>query len=150
MNVSEDSDMDEAVVSALRILLRAFLLDETRFPPAEGRARYNTLDFQTLAHVAAHPGQSAASLAAHLSVSPTTAQSAIERLVRRGLLTREPSAWSRRAVALKLTDEGRDLTEAIGRQDRSNVRVMLDALEPERRAAFVADIVRIAHKIASR
>jgi len=133
---------------AIRVLLRTFTVDETRFPPAEGRMKYNALDFQTLHYLSLTPGCTGAALARFLGVSPTTAQSVIDRLVRRGLVSRDANPASGRAVALSLTAEGRDVQAAIERQDVANCQTMLASLPAAQRRTFVDQLDRITAAIA--
>jgi DNA-binding MarR family transcriptional regulator len=133
--------------ASIRSLLRAFTVDESRYPPAEGKIRYNGPEFQTLHFVGHHPNCSSAALAAFLGVSPTTAQSVIERLIKRGLILRQRSDEDKRAVALTLTQEGEAMRAAINRQDRHNCETMLAALPEAERSAFVMQMAQIARAI---
>ncbi len=133
--------------ASIRSLLRAFTIDETRYPSAEGKIRYNGPEFQTLHFVGLNPGCSSAALAAFLGVSPTTAQSVIERLIKRGLILRARSSGDKRAVALNLTAEGETVRAAIHRQDQRNCETMLAALPEAERSAFVARMAQIAQAI---
>jgi DNA-binding MarR family transcriptional regulator len=138
--------MDDAqkMADVLRILLRTFTIDESRFPSAEGQMRYNGADFQTLHFVGGKPGCAGLELASFLGVAPTTAQSIIDRLVKRGYIERLRSTDDRRAVALSLTDSGEVLRAAITRQDQANCRQMLASLPAVDRGAFVAQLEQIA------
>ncbi len=139
----------ENLLDAIRTLLRAFTVDETRFPPAEGRIKYNPHDFQSLYFIAGHPGCRGADLAAFLGVAPTTAQSVIDRLIERRFVLRTENPDSRRAVALHLTDEGVEVTQAIRRQDIANCRAMLSALPKAERKRFAEQMTIIAEAIAA-
>lgn len=143
------SDAEE-LLEAIRVLLRAFTVDENRFPPAEGRIKYNPHDFQTLFFVAGNPGCRGAELATFLGVAPTTAQSVIDRLIERGFVLRAENTQDRRAVSLYLTDEGVDVTQAIRRQDLANCRAMLSALPKTERKRFAQHMALIADSIAAR
>jgi DNA-binding MarR family transcriptional regulator len=136
--------MADAMVENIRTLLRTFTIDERRFPAMDGQMRYNGPDFQTLHFVGRRPGCKSAELAAFLGVVPTTAQSVIERLIKRGLIARTPHATSKRAVALTLTREGEAARDAINAQDRANCQAILAALPAKARADFVAQLGQIA------
>jgi DNA-binding MarR family transcriptional regulator len=133
--------------ASIRSLLRAFTVDEARYPPAEGKIRYNGPEFQTLHFVGLHPDCSSAALAGFLGVSPTTTQSVIDRLIKRGLIIRQPSNADKRAVALNLTHEGEAMRAAINRQDQRNCETMLAALPEAERSQFVAKMAQIAQAI---
>lgn len=52
-------------------------------------------------------------LAAHTATEPSTLSRVVDGLLQRGLLVRDRSGEDARALALNLTDEGRDLTQRI-------------------------------------
>jgi DNA-binding MarR family transcriptional regulator len=83
-------------------------------------------------------------LANFLGVAPTTAQSVIDRLIKRGLLARTRHATNNRAVALSLTDEGVAVRSAINAQDRANCQAMLAALPVKVQGSFIAQLSQIA------
>jgi DNA-binding MarR family transcriptional regulator len=132
---------------SIRVLLRAFTIDENRFPPAEGRMKYNAIDFQTIAFIARHKGCKALDVAQFLGIAPTTAQSAIDRLVAGGLVARERGETDRRVVELTLTADGRAVHAAIRRQDRANCALMLGALPESERMNFVTQLKQIAARV---
>jgi DNA-binding MarR family transcriptional regulator len=132
-----------ALAEKLRILLRAFTIDERRFPSAEGKLRYNGIDFQTIHFIAANPGCSALSVAQHLGVAATTLQSVIDRLVRKAIVQRDKSPVDGRAVALSLTEVGHDISAAIRRQDEANCGIMLASLN----AIEGRDLILLLEKI---
>ncbi len=140
----------EALADSIHTLLRVFTVNEKIFPPAEGQTKYNGIDFQTLGFLSTNPGCRARDLADYLGVAPTTVQSALDRLIKRGLVTRKPSPSSGRDVSLELTDDGRTLRAAIRRQDLSNCATMLSALPKSERARFIKSIQRVAASMADR
>jgi DNA-binding MarR family transcriptional regulator len=135
----------DTMAASIRTLLRTFTIDERRFPPAKGQLPYNGADFQTLHFVGTYPGCKSAELAAFLGVAPTTAQSVIDRLIKRGLISRSQHAKSKRAVALTLTAQGATVRDAINAQDRANCQAMLAALPAKVHASFVAQLSQISH-----
>jgi DNA-binding MarR family transcriptional regulator len=134
--------------ASLRVLLRLFTISEADFPAAGGRMRYNAVDFQTLHFVGEHRGCRATDLAAFLGVAPTTVQSALDRLEKRGLIARQAHPRSGRALALHLTQAGEAMTAAISAQDEANCAAMLSTLDAAQRAGFVANIERMADRLA--
>jgi len=130
-----DPTPDDArrLLRVINTLLNLFIVDETRFPPAEGRMRYNPIDFQTLRIVETQPGIRATDIAALLRVAPTTLQSALDRLLRKGLLDRRAHPDDARARAYFLTEAGEDIRAAIQRQDIENMQVLLSGLDPDKR-----------------
>ena len=138
----------EEMLEGIRTILRAFTIDSSRFPPAEGRIKYNPVDFQTLYFIDAHPGCKSTELAAFLGIAPTSAQSVCDRLIKRGFLKREASDSNKRAVALSLTGEGQSVVAAIRRQDIANCKTMLEALPANSRTTFVKQITQIAQSLS--
>jgi DNA-binding MarR family transcriptional regulator len=59
------------------------------------------------------PHQRLSELAAHTSTEPSTLSRVVDGLLQRGLVVRDKSEDDGRAVALSLTDAGRDLTLRI-------------------------------------
>lgn len=133
----------------IRVILRAFTVDETRFPPAEGRIKYNALDFQSLYYLDSNPGCKNTELARHLGIPATTSQSVCDRLIRRGFVRRESSDSSRRAISLRLTEEGQSVVAAILRQDLANCETMLQALPANSRKQFASQILQIASSLST-
>ncbi len=134
---------------AIRTLLRLFTVNETLFPAAEGRMRHNPHDFQTLLYVQDHPGCRANQVAMFLGVVPTTAQSVIERLIKRDLILRARGESSREGVALTLTTRGAEICDAIRRQDVANSQRMLQALPAQERKQFVRNLQTIAASVSA-
>lgn len=133
---------------ALSTLIRTFTINERKHPAAEGQAIYNARDFETLGYLASHPGAPAKDLGLHLGVSPTTTQSIVDRLRRKGLIIRDQDALKGRAVAIFLTEDGRSLQAAIARQNRSNCEHMLNCLPAAEREAFIKSISKIAETVS--
>ena len=96
----------EEMLEGIRTILRTFTVDETRFPPAEGRVKYNPVDFQALYYLSGNPQSKNADLARFLGIAATSAQSVCDRLIDRGFVTRNSSESNQRAVALSLTADG--------------------------------------------
>lgn len=137
------------MLASVETILRILLVSEQRFLTAGGRVRYNPLDFQTLRFIELHPGCRGADIAKHNEVAPTTQQSALDRLIRRGLVRREDHAEDRGAKAHFLTDDGQSLRAAIRTQDLANMTAMLAALTPEERAVVVPALARVAERLAA-
>lgn len=128
-------------------LLRVFTIDESRFPSAEGRMRYNPLDFQTLRYLAEHPGAKAADVARFLGVAATTQQAVMDRLVKAGHVSRTDHPQSGRAKAHSLTEAGQELFDAILRQDLANMATLLSCLTPKEQSQIVDLIEKVALRL---
>lgn len=139
----------ERLLESVGALLQLFTVNEERFPSAEGRLRYNPIDFETLRFVHAHPGSRGVDIAEALSVAPTTLQSSIDRLIRTGLVDRRPHPTSKRAKAYVLTEEGGKIRDAIHRQDISNMQSVLDALTKAEQKTVIELLEKVASRLGS-
>lgn len=139
--------LEERLLRSVNTLLRLFTIDERRFPSAEGRLRYNPLDFQTLRFLAQHPGAKAADVARAQGVAPTTQQAVMDRLVRVGLIDRTPHPESGRAKAHALTEQGGHVVAAILRQDVANMQSMLACLDSDEQQQAVALLEKVARRL---
>ena len=138
----------ERLLESVGVLLQVFTVNEERFPSAEGRIRYNPIDFQALRFIHAQPGARGIDVADALSVAPTTLQSSIDRLIRSSLVERQDHPTSKRSKAYFLTPEGEDVREAIHRQDISNMQTVLDALTKPEQKTVIALLEKVAVQLS--
>ena len=103
----------------------------------------NELDKQTLLYVADHRGCGPTDVARFLAVPNTTISSATDRLVKRGLLERHRPEGDRRAVALRLSAQGKARAAAIVAAHRDLYRRMLEPLTPGERKSLIRMITKI-------
>lgn len=134
----------ELMASAIGTLLRVFTVNERKFPAAEGRARYNPLEFESLAYIEAHPHTRLKDIANYLGVSVTTVQSVVDRLVRRGFLVKDAHRNRGRAMSITLSEDGHSLQRAIQRQNIANSQRMLEQVPHAERENFVRNLSLIA------
>ena len=83
-------------------------------------------------------------LAKHMGVTPSTMSLNIERLVRRGYVSRERSAEDGRRLKLRLTPAGVRLREAKSVLDPLRVRALLARLTVEQREAGIRGLTLLA------
>lgn len=136
--------LNESLLQSVGFLLNLFVVNEERFPSAEGRMRYNPIDFQTLRYIEIEPGCRGADIARTLGVAPTTLQSVLDRLIKKGWVKRYDHPASKRAKAHILTEAGKELRASIHRQDLANMDVMLSALTPTEQTQAVQLLGKIA------
>jgi DNA-binding MarR family transcriptional regulator len=140
--------MSEPTTEQVEQLTRAFELFTRRFKVAEAVAAadnaLNALDAQTLVFVGDNAGCGMGDLARYLNVALTTMSSAIDRLVRKGLIERRRLEDDRRSVALTATETGRQAIEDHVAAYREACRLMLRALDPREQA----ELIRLTEKIA--
>ena len=75
-------------------------------------------------------------LARLLELDKSSVTGLVDRAERRGLVERAPSAADRRAVLVRLTDEGRSLVSSAAALFAADVTAMLGRLAPRDRAAL--------------
>ncbi len=132
------------LLESVGALLGLFLVNETRYPSAGGKRRYNGIDFQTLRFVDEFPGIRGAELARLIGIAPTTQQSALDRLIRQGLVNRQPHSDYKNGKAHRLTPKGKDLRQAINAQDITNMKAILSTLEEDERTLAIEILGKIA------
>jgi DNA-binding MarR family transcriptional regulator len=103
----------------------------------------NRVEYATLTNLHAAPGIDQQTLAERLGVDKVTTSQAVERLVLRGLVDRQPDAANRRANVLLLTSEGRVLRERLGPHGRAANQRVMAALAQEERETLIELITRV-------
>jgi DNA-binding MarR family transcriptional regulator len=100
--------------------------------------------FRTMAFLYRQSGCSLRALAVHLGVTPPTSSTLVDRLVRRGVVSRTPSQVSRREVALRLTRRGRTQFEAAKGAARRQTAIVLGTLPDVSLRRLVRDLDALA------
>jgi DNA-binding MarR family transcriptional regulator len=129
---------------AISTLLRVLIIQERRLSAGFADISFNPIDIETLAFLSRQPGSVAKDIATYLQVSPTTMQSVVNRLEKRGLIARDTNALKGRAVALSLTVQGTEFRDLVQAQNIKNCETMLSAINPLERAQFVDNMVKVA------
>lgn len=116
------------------------------------RARFGVTGPQRFAVrlVSRFPDISAGELAAVLHVHPSTLTGVLDRLVRRGLLSRRTDPADGRRALFRATASGRRLDRLRQGTIEASVRTALRAIEPSRLAAARAALEAIAAALARR
>lgn len=96
----------------------------------------NATEINALANLADGQGRTVSQLGAAAGTKPTTLTSVLDRLERRGHITRATRAGDRRSVRIELTDSGRETAIVITRALADIERRALDALAPAAVAGF--------------
>ncbi|HEX6443586.1 MAG TPA: MarR family transcriptional regulator [Streptosporangiales bacterium] len=97
-------------------------------------------EINALANLADGRGRTVSALAAAIGIRPTTLTSVLDRLERRGLLTRAAHPDDRRAVLVRLTPSGRRSAARVRRAVSGLERRALDGLSPEAVAGLRAGL----------
>jgi DNA-binding MarR family transcriptional regulator len=93
-------------------------------------------EINALANLADGRGRTVSQLGAAVGSKPTTLTSVLDRLERRGHLTRTTRAGDRRSVLIELTESGRETAAHISRTLADLERRALDGLPSEAVAGF--------------
>lgn len=126
-----------SVMRAQQLLLAR--VDATLRPFGVTFARYEVLRLLAFSRSGTLP---LSSVVARLQVHATSVTSTAERLVRDGLVLREPHPHDGRAALLTLTDSGRDLVERATRALNTGVFAS-PGLDPEDAATLVGIVARL-------
>lgn len=143
-----DDDAIETLAGHISMIIGALLVAGRNGAPAEGRIPFNPLYFHLLRILGSDGAVRPSYLADRLSVPRTTISTAIKALQKRGLLDTAADQTDGRALSVTLTDEGREVLEAILRQDRRNAAAMLSALDEPDKAAFIDALGKVARGVS--
>ena len=135
---------------AIGTLLRLLTIDERQLSAGLGSIPFNPIDLETLSYLYRHPQSVAKDVANHLGVRSTTMQSVIDRLHKRGLVTRDATALKGRAVALALTEQGMAFRRQIQAQNIQNCQQMLAYIDKGERDVFVKNMAMIAARYSDK
>ena len=105
----------------------------------------NEMDRQTLLYVSDHPECGPSDVARFLGVPNTTLTSATDRLVKRKLLERQRVEGDRRAVALRLSEEGKARVNVLMSAQRGMYRSLLEPLSVSERNELIRLMAKIVH-----
>lgn len=103
--------------------------------------------YRALVLLGARGEQNVGSLAAALDIHPSTTTRLCDRLAGKGLITRTPSAESRREITLRITETGARLLRAVTTRRRREIRRILAHLSPAERRR-VADAFELFGRAA--
>jgi len=98
----------------------------------------NASEINALANLADGQGRTVSQLGAAVGAKPTTLTSVLDRLERRGHITRTTRPGDRRSVLIELTDSGRESAAVITRTLADIEHRALGTLPPEAVAGFHA------------
>ena len=98
--------------------------------------------FQALKHISLHGSCSIGSLAEGLSVSQPAATMLVDRMLRKGLVIREPGKSDRRQMDVSLTSHGESLLEQIESERTDRLSKILSLIGRSDREQFVRSLER--------
>lgn len=139
---------NEQLAKHISTIIKNLLVTGRQGAPAEGRLAFNPLHFQMLRIVGANQATRPSDIADELAVPRTTISAAVKALQNKGLVLTAADETDGRAIAISLTDDGKEVLAAIERQDNRNATAMLEALSPQERPKFLEAMGKIANAIA--
>lgn len=135
-------ESSEALFRAMQTLIRGLKVAEANGAGLAGERLCHS-DLQALMLVGERERCIVSDVAHGLNISPTTASSLVDRLVRNNYVARHRTEHDRRIVRLKLTPEGAKIREEAVALQLLHCRQMLDELTPGEAEAFVGLITKI-------
>jgi DNA-binding MarR family transcriptional regulator len=144
-----DCDSSEALFAALQTLIRGLKIAEGHGAEAAA-SRLSASDFQALMLIGERQRCIVSDVAQNLNISPTTASSLVDRLVRNNFVERYRSDADRRIVRLELTPDGARIREEAVALQLLHCRQMLDELAPDEAETFVALMQKIGDRLNQR
>jgi DNA-binding MarR family transcriptional regulator len=96
--------------------------------------------FRALVVLASRGVLQPAALADVLGVHPSTATRMCDRLVAKGLITREVSSTNRREVVIGLTPRGRRVVDSVNRRRRKEITAIIESVSKSQRASMVRSL----------
>jgi DNA-binding MarR family transcriptional regulator len=93
--------------------------------------------FRLLVVLASHGETKLVTLADSLAVNPSTAMRMVDRLITSGLVSRKVSPTSRREVALRLTNAGKQIVDEVTSRRRQEIAAIVARMPPRQRTGLV-------------
>lgn len=103
-------------------------------------------EWRVMATLAEFPGWVAKEVAAHANLEKMQVSRAVSRLAERGLLVQASDEHDRRALRLRLTEQGESLYDEIVPLVRERERALLEALCPEEKAVLEAAMDKLLER----
>ena len=143
--VSYSFDINDSVV---HLLHRA---DQCTAETFASRLRHRDLtprQFAVLMAVGAREGATQTTITDDTGIDRSTMVDVVRRLMKRGLLQRRRSRTDARSYVVRLTDSGREIIDAAMPEAATVDQVILAALSPTERAAFLAALTKVIDRLA--
>jgi len=141
--MSKSSDLAESLRVSFARLNRALKIEGVR-DRNHPYARLNVPDLVALDLIGRQETCIMSHVAHELGSPMSTVTSVVDRLVKKGLVSRERDASDKRSIRLVPTKLGRKLLAILGEEQRRSCEVVLAALKPKERDIFVSLIARAA------
>jgi len=137
----------DRLATAVHLLIRALLVSGRAGPPAEGKIPFNPLYFHMLGLLMDAGPMRPTQLAQALGVARSTLSTASKALQARDLVEQTSDPSDGRAQILRLTAEGTDVAKAIRRQDRKNMKALLQLIDLKRRSVVIDVLEEVSQSV---
>jgi DNA-binding MarR family transcriptional regulator len=140
-HLENSNQLDEAIVTALRRIIRAIDLHSRELLVNYGLTAPQLLTLQELDRLQPTP---VGTLAAAVHISQATMTGILDRLEQRSLVERTRDVQDRRSVTVTLTREGKKFLQSAPSLLQDRFRTRLDELEPWEQTTMLSVLQRIA------
>lgn len=145
MSTHPSDDLAIRLMEAIRVLVRRFSLAERADVACCGMTVAQAATLEALANGSLRLGE----LGRRLGIAPSTLSRNLDRLVDRGLVTRNPDPEDRRASCAELTEAGQIAALSVREQEIDFIRTILQKLPGSEAEATVASIEELLVAIRS-
>jgi DNA-binding MarR family transcriptional regulator len=129
---SNSDEVADAVLTASRVLVA---IAAASLAPVEDQVTLS--QYRALVVLQSRGPQSLQDLAAELQVVPSTATRMCDRLVRKGLISRDAAEGDRREVELSITTAGAEIVSSVARARQRRIRDITGRMPASARTALV-------------
>jgi len=137
----DDAPLGYLIFDVARLLRRHF--------EDEAKAHDITLpQWRALAALVKHGAKTQVMLANEIDADPMTVSGLLERMEKRGLVSRKPNPADSRAKLAEATDEGHRIFDAIKRRGLTRYEAALAGLAPHETQALEHALTKIRHNLA--
>lgn len=134
----------DELVEAMLVASRALVAIAAR-SLASAPGEVTLPQFRALVVLASRGEQSASALADELRTAPSSVTRMCDRLVRKGLIERRPSATDGRQVAIHCTQEGRELVDRVTAERRAEIVTLVGSVPVDQRQALTDALLALGH-----
>ena len=104
----------------------------------KGLSPFTALRIEALRYIASEHGPTMRELANHFSITPPSATTLVQGLVKEGALERVPDTTDRRITRLKLTPQGKRALTAGSKELTRHMKQVFTKLTPQEQTTLVA------------
>ncbi|MHB0999553.1 MAG: MarR family winged helix-turn-helix transcriptional regulator [Armatimonadota bacterium] len=134
MTDNELLNQTEHIADIFTKIMQKIMTDDLALGASE---EVTSSQFQAMKHIAQHGMRTIGNIAEGLSISQPAATMMVDRMVKRGLVERNPGRSDRRQAEIMLTDRAKELLRCAEAERINRLSRILGAMEPQERRQFV-------------